>query len=161
MQTSLAAARKSLASEIATGQHARHDAFGYESEDATSMGSRTPRTPGGVSTPLKYSSSLSEFGTGREANGSMNKVSSLAKEFEQQRQTFDDDAKALLEVTTGQNGNMNSYEELRKLKHRFEGWKKEYKVRLRETKVRLHKLGNSEMEKSRRKWWGKLSSKAL
>ncbi|XP_027343633.1 myosin-2 isoform X2 [Abrus precatorius] len=159
LQTSLAAARKSLASENASGQPARHDAatpFGYDSEDATSMGSRTP----GASTPLKYSSSLSEAGVGRDANGSLTSVSNLMKEFEQRRHAFDDDARALVEVKTGQSANTNSVEELRKLKHRFEGWKKEYKARLRETKARIHKLGNSEMDKSRRKWWGKLSSRA-
>jgi myosin-5 len=92
----------------------------------------------------------------REGNGSLN---NLMKEFEQRRQTFDDDARALVEVRpTGQYANPNSIDELRKLKHKFEGWKKEYKTRLRETKARL-KLGNAEMDKSRRKWWGKLSSR--
>ncbi|KAJ1381655.1 P-loop containing nucleoside triphosphate hydrolase [Sesbania bispinosa] len=163
LQMSLAAARSSLASVNATGQHVRHDvasSFCYDSEDATSMGSRTPRTPG-ASTPLKYSSSLSEVATRRDANGTLPTVNNLMKEFEQSRQTFDDDAKALIEVKTGQSASTNSIEELRRLKHRFEGWKKEYKLRLRETKARLYKLGNSEMDKSRRKWWGKLSSRGL
>ncbi|XP_061348341.1 myosin-2-like [Gastrolobium bilobum] len=162
LQMSLAAARKSLA-ENGNGQPVRNDVmspFGYDSEDATSMGSRTPRTPG-ASTPLKYSTSLSEAGAGRDANGTLSTVNNLMKEFEQRRQTFDGDARALLEVKTGQSVNTNSVEELRKLKHRFQGWKKEYKVRLRETKARLQKLGNSEVEKGRRKWWGKFSSRAL
>lgn len=162
MQMSLAAAKKSLAAENSSGQLARHDVaspIGYDSEDATSVGSRTPRTPG-ANTPLKYSSSLSEVGARRDANGSLTSVSNLMKEFEQRKQTFDDDARALVEFKTGQSANTNSVEELRKLKHRFEGWKKEYKARLRETKARLTKLGNSEMEK-RRRWWGKLSSRAL
>ncbi|WJX73410.1 Myosin-2, variant 3 [Trifolium repens] len=160
LQMSLAAAKTSLASENANGQPSRHDVaspspFCYDSEDAISMGSRTPRTPG-CSTPLKYSSSLSEIRAMREGNGSLN---NLMKEFEQRRQTFDDDARALAEVRpTGQYANPNSIDELRKLKHKFEGWKKEYKTRLRETKARL-KLGNAEMDKSRRKWWGKLSSR--
>uniref|UniRef100_K7LWB7 Myosin motor domain-containing protein n=1 Tax=Glycine max TaxID=3847 RepID=K7LWB7_SOYBN len=160
LQMSLAAARKSLASENASSQIARRDVaspFGYDSEDATSVGSRTPRTPG-ASTPLKYSSSLTEAGAGRDAKGTLTSVSNLMKEFEQRRHTFDDDARALVEVKTGQSANTNSVEELRKLKHSFEGWKKEYKARLRETKARLHK---SEMDKSRRRWWGKLSSRAL
>ncbi|KAH1218503.1 Myosin-2 [Glycine max] len=160
LQMSLAAARKSLASENVSGQIARRDVaspLGYDSEDAASMGSRTPRTPH-ASTPLKYSSSLTEAGAGRDVNGTLTSVSNLMKEFEQRRHTFDDDARALVEIKTGQSANTNSVEELRKLKHRFEGWKKEYKARLRETKARLHK---SEMEKSRRRWWGKLSSRAL
>lgn len=161
MQMSLAAARSSLASENANGQPSRHDVaspspFCYDSEDATSMGSRTPRTPG-CSTPLKYSSSLSEIKAMRDGNGSLG---NLMKEFEQRSQTFDEDARALVEVrTTGHSANPNSIDDLRKLKHRFEGWKKEYKMRLKETKARL-KLRNSEMEKSRRRWWAKLSSRA-
>ncbi|KAK7335378.1 hypothetical protein VNO80_27178 [Phaseolus coccineus] len=156
LQMSLAAARKSLASENANNQHARRDVsspFAYDSEDA-SMGSRTPS----ASTPLKYSTSISEAGLGRD--GALASVSHLMKEFDQRRQTFDYDARNLVDVRTGQSANMNSIEELRKLKHRFEGWKKEYKVRLKETKARLNKLGNSEMDK-RRRWWGKLSSRAL
>ncbi|KAK7401855.1 hypothetical protein VNO78_13680 [Psophocarpus tetragonolobus] len=157
LQMSLAAARKSLASENASSQLAGRDAatpFEYESEDATSIGSRTPC----VGTPLKYSSSLSEIGAGRDVNGTLASVSNLMKEFEQRRHTFDDDARALVEVRTGQSANTNSIEELRKVKHRFEGWKKEYKARLRETKVRLHK---SELDKGRRRWWEKLSTRAL
>lgn len=161
VQMSLAAARTSLASENATGQPVRHDItaspLGYDSEDTMSMGSRTPRTPG-CGTPFKYSGSLAEARAGREGNGSLN---NLMKEFEQRRQTFDNNARALVEVkTTGQSANTNSIEELHNLKHRFEGWKKEYKTRLRETKARL-KLGHSEMDRNRRKWWGKLSSRAL
>ncbi|KAF1881143.1 hypothetical protein Lal_00023176 [Lupinus albus] len=125
--------------------------------NGTSIGSQTP----GPSTPMKYSSSLS-VGAGRGANGTLNSsVSTLMKEFDHRRHTFDDDARTLLEVRPSQSGNTNSIEEYRKLKHRFEAWKKEYKVRLRETKARLHKSGNSEVEKSRRTWWGKLSSIAL
>ncbi|RYR43785.1 hypothetical protein Ahy_A08g040186 [Arachis hypogaea] len=155
LQMSLAAARKSLAS--ASGQHAKHDAlaqYGSDSEDTTSMESRTPRTPG-VSTPLKYSCSLSELGAVREVNSCANSVSSLAREFEQQRHVFDEEAKAMLE---GQNGNMKCYAEYKKLKRRFEGWKKEYKIRLKEIKAKVHR--NPEMDRGRRKWWGKLSSKA-
>nr|DAD45890.1 TPA_asm: hypothetical protein HUJ06_004120 [Nelumbo nucifera] len=47
----------------------------------------------------------------------------------------------------------------RRLKLRFKTWKKEYKLKLRETKATLHKLGNSEVEKTRRKWWGKKSTR--
>ncbi|CAJ1957021.1 unnamed protein product [Sphenostylis stenocarpa] len=158
LQTSLAAARKSLASENASNQHARRDVpspFGYDSEDSTSMGSRTP----GVSTPLKYCGSLSEAGRRRDGPATLVSVSHLMKEFDQRRQTFDFDARALAEARAGQPCNSNSIEELRKLKHRFEAWKKDYKARLKETKARLQKVANTEMDK-RRKWWGKLSSKA-
>ncbi|KAK2355177.1 P-loop containing nucleoside triphosphate hydrolase superfamily protein [Trifolium repens] len=154
LQISLVAARKSHASENGTVQPVRHDLVSpryYDSEHATSMESRT--TDG--STPMKLSSSFSVSDAGRQANGTLTTVSNLMKEFEQRRQTFNDEVKALNEVKPGQSANTNSAEELRKLKQRFEGWKKQYKVRLRETKARL-----SENEKSRWTWWGKLSSKA-
>lgn len=152
MQTSLAAARKSLASDNTAGQPGRLGGASsprYDSEEATSLGSRTP----GAGTPIN--------GVGREANGSLNALSNLMKEFEQRRHNFDDDAKALVEVKPGQSGAiLNPEDELRKLKHRFELWKKEYKARLRETKTKLHKIWHSEEEKRRRKWWGKISSRA-
>ncbi|KAJ4726231.1 myosin 2 [Melia azedarach] len=162
LQMSLAAARKSLASDNSAGEHGRHGASTsphlYDSEDTTSMGSRTP----GGSTPIKLTNSISDVGVGvgRECNGSLTAVGNLVKEFEQRKQNFDDDVKALVEAKTVQpTPNMHPDVELRKLKLRFETWKKDYKVRLRETKGRLHKLGHSEVEKSRRKWWEKISSR--
>ncbi|BBH01849.1 myosin 2 [Prunus dulcis] len=114
LQTSLAAARKSLASDSTAGQPGRlvvPSSPRCDSEEALSMGSRTP----GASTPNN--------GGGRETN---------------------------VEVKPGHSGvNMNPEEELRKLKHRFESWKKEYKARLRETKTKVHKLWHSEEEKRR------------
>jgi len=150
---SLVAARKSLAPENASVQPVSHDFVlprGYDSED-TSMGSRTP----GESTQM-LSGNLSIPGAGRQVNVSLTTVSNLMKEFEQRTQSFDDEVKSLNDVKPGQCANINSVEELRKLKQRFEGWKKQYKIRLRETKARLHK---SESEKSWRPWW-KLGSRA-
>ncbi|KAI5420478.1 myosin-2 [Lathyrus oleraceus] len=154
LQSSLVAARKSLASENGIVQPVRHDLVSpryYDSEDASFMGSRT--TSG--STPMKLSGSFSVSDAGKQANGTLTTVSNLMKEFEQRRQTFNDEVKALNEIKPGQSANTSSADELRKLKQRFEGWKKQYKVRLHETKARL-----SESEKSRRTWWGKLSSRA-
>ncbi|KAJ7981689.1 myosin 2 [Quillaja saponaria] len=155
LQMSLAAARKSLATDHTAIQPGRIDVLSpryYDSEDATSMGSQTP----GGSTPMKFSSTLSDGGAAREANGSLNAVNNLAKEFELRKQNFDDDAKILVEVKPGQSAIVKPDEELRKLKYRFEAWKKDYRVRLREMKARVHKLGNSEGEKGLRKWWGRL-----
>ncbi|XP_031266701.1 myosin-2 [Pistacia vera] len=155
LQMSLAAARKSLAADNTVGEAGRETSSSphfYDSEDATSMGSRTP----GGTTPVKYSNANAD-GAGRGSNGGLTAVNNLVKEFEQRKQTFDDDAKALVEVkTTVPLPNVHPDAELRKLKARFEAWKKDYKTRLRETKVRLHKVANSEV---RRTWWGKLSSK--
>ncbi|KAE9456426.1 hypothetical protein C3L33_11656, partial [Rhododendron williamsianum] len=147
LQVSLDATKKSFAADDTTGQPERQDVSPsphyYDSEDTTSMG---PQTPGGT-TPMKISNTVR---AGRETNGGLNAVSHLANEFEQRKQDFDDEAKAIVESKSGRPD-----EELRKLKLRFETWKKEYKSRLREMKAKIHKLGHSEVEKSRRKWWGK------
>lgn len=147
LQVSLDATKKSFAADDTTGQPEKQDVSPsphyYDSEDTTSMG---PQTPGGT-TPIKISNTVR---AGRETNGGLNAVSHLANEFEQRKQDFDDEAKAIVESKSGRPD-----EELRKLKLRFETWKKEYKSRLREMKAKIHKLGHSEVEKSRRKWWGK------
>nr|KJB13453.1 hypothetical protein B456_002G076300 [Gossypium raimondii] len=149
LQTSLAAARKSLAADSNAGQR-RGDVVSpryYDSEDNVSMGSRTPV------------GNMPDVVGGRE-NGSLNAVGNLLKEFEQRRQTFDDDAKSLAEIRMAQpTSNVNPDDEFRRLKRRFETWKKEYKLRLKETKARLHKRGY-ESDKTRRKWWEKLGSRS-
>ncbi|KAI9093230.1 hypothetical protein K1719_027244 [Acacia pycnantha] len=160
LQKSLSVARRSLAAENSTDQPGRYDAVSpcfYDSEDATSMESRTPTG----STPIKFPSTPYENGAMREANDTFNAVSNLMKEFERRKQTFDDDARALLAVRSGQPAHLNPNEELRQLKHRFEGWKKEYKGRLRETKAKLSKTGSPEAEISCQRWWGKIGSRGL
>ncbi|KAI3427532.1 uncharacterized protein J3R85_009358 [Psidium guajava] len=155
LQMSLAAARKSLVTDDNGGPPRRPDVAlsprDYDSEDTTSMGSRTP----GGSIPVKFSNAITDGRAGRDTNGTLNAVSDLIKEFEIRKQTFDDDARSLAEVRLESAPNTSPDEELRKLKVRFESWKKEYKVRLRETKVRLRKLGHFDADKGRRKWWGR------
>lgn len=156
LQMSLAAARKSLAADNTAGQPGKLETsspYCYDSED---LGA----TPGG-STPQNFCNAILDARAVRESNGSMNAVNHLAKEFDMRRQIFDDDAKSLGGVKTAHSGPiMNPDEELRKLKLRFEVWKKDYKTRLRETKARIHKLGHQEGDRSRRKWWEKISSRA-
>ncbi|KAG5255087.1 myosin [Salix suchowensis] len=155
LQTSLAAARKSLAADNNTAaQPEKLDSSTsphyYDSEDNVSTECRTP----GGNTPNIFANAFPDLRAGRENNGPVNVVNNLAKEFELQKQCFDDEAKTLVEVRAGQSAsNMNSDEELRRLKLKFEMWKKDYKVRLRETKARLHKLGHGEADRNRRKWW--------
>lgn len=155
LQMSLAAARKSLMTDDNGGQPKRPDVAlsprDYDSEDTTSMGSRTP----GGNMPVKFSNAGTDGRAGRDTNGTLNAVSDLMKEFEIRKQTFDDDAISLVEVRSELASNASPDEELRKLKVRFESWKKEYKVRLRETKVRLRKRGHLDADKGRRKWWGR------
>ncbi|XVF04085.1 hypothetical protein REPUB_Repub05bG0051200 [Reevesia pubescens] len=160
LQTSLVVARKSLTADSAAGQLGRVDGASphcYDSEDHVSMGSRTP----GGTTPVLFSNAIPDVVGGRE-NGSLNAVGNLLKEFEQRIQTFDDDAKSLIDIRMAQPASyINPDDELRRLKLRFETWKKDYKMRLRETKARLNKRGHAESDKARRKWWGKLGSRAL
>ncbi|XVF78057.1 hypothetical protein PTKIN_Ptkin14bG0097700 [Pterospermum kingtungense] len=140
LQTSLTAARKSLASDSNPGQPGRVDGVSsccYDSEDNGPIATRT---------------------LGGKENGSLNAVGNMVKEFEQQKQTFDDEAKSLIAQPAS---NMNPEDELRKLKLRFETWKKDYKMRLRESKARLQKRGHAESDKARRKWWGKMGSRVL
>ncbi|KAG2299313.1 hypothetical protein Bca52824_035785 [Brassica carinata] len=157
LQMSLAAARKSLATENNPGQAGgRQDAsmspFGYDSEDTMSTGTPGVRTP-----TNKFSNGNTPELRIRELNGSLNAVNHLAREFDQRRLNFDEDAKAIVEVKggpqatpNGQQQQQHPEDEFRRLKLRFETWKKDYKARLRETKARLHS------DKGRhRKWWGK------
>ncbi|RVW93063.1 Myosin-2 [Vitis vinifera] len=92
LQMSLAAAKKNHAA----GQDGRLDTPSpgyYDSEGTLSMETRTP----GANTPVK----LSNVGAGRESNGNLNTVSHLAKEFEQRKQSFDDDAKTSWRLNLG------------------------------------------------------------
>lgn len=158
MQKTLSVARRSLTAENSTDQPGRYEAMSpcfYDSEDATSAESRTPAG----NTPIKFPGTPYENGAMREANDTFDAVSSLIKEFEQRKQTFDDDARALLFVRSGQPASLNPNEELRLLKRRFEGWKKEYKGRLRETKTRLSRTWSPEADIRCQKWWGKISSR--
>ncbi|KAJ4976160.1 hypothetical protein NE237_001266 [Protea cynaroides] len=159
LQMSLAAAKKSVASDDISGQPGRPDALPfchyYDSED-TSLGTHTP----GGSTLAKFTNHTSDFIPGRGSNGGLTGVNHLLKEFQLRKQVFEDDAGSLVGVKSGQSASsLNPDDELRKLKLRFETWKKEFKIRLRETRVTLHKLGNSEADKSRKKWWGSMKFK--
>ncbi|XP_077247165.1 myosin-1-like [Tasmannia lanceolata] len=100
----------------------------------------------------------------REMSAGLSVISRLAEEFEQRTQVFGDDAKFLVEVKSGQaEASLNPDRELRKLKQMFEAWKKDYNLRLRETKVILQKLGTEEgnADKARKKWWGRRNSTRL
>lgn len=149
---SLAAAKKNLAA-CQPGKLDASSSPGYDDSEGTpSMGTQT-----GASTPVKLPN---DVGAGRESNGNLNAVNHLSKEFEQRKKSFDDGAKNLVEVKSGQPSSNLNHDELKKLKQRFEAWKKDYKARLRETKARIQRIGHSEGEKIRRKWWGKRLSKS-
>lgn len=97
----------------------------------------------------------------RPTNAGLSVISRLAQEFDQRSRIFGDDAKFLVEVKSGQvDASLDPDQELRRLKQMFEGWKKDYGSRLRETKVILNKLASGEGsgEKTKKKWWGRLNS---
>lgn len=174
LQLSLVAAKKSLADEAMIKQTNQDDATSnqiiasrnrppkpimphdddeFDWDDSASVGTKTP--------DYKLPSHLSDNGLARELDAGRSVVRHLVKEFEHRTQVFNDDADFLVEVKSGQTeADLSPDEELRKMKQRFDIWKKDFKVRLRETKGILQKLGSvdSLAEKSRKKWWGKRSS---
>lgn len=158
-QVNLAATKRSVAPEKASDESRMPECSPArspqddDSEDNSSVADRTPSASTPDESPFKV---MEEAGRERDSNGASNPIDHLAKEFEQRRQRFDEDAKALI---YSNQTDSSPEDELRKLKMRFEIWKKEYKGRLRETKGILQKLGNAEAERRGRKWWGKLSQK--
>ncbi|CAN6453397.1 unnamed protein product [Victoria cruziana] len=159
LQTSLAAAKRSLAADDTSSQAARLDyplaANYYDSEDAASGGSRTPEANAALE---KLPPQPSDIGV-RDVNTGRSAVGVLARELEHRKKAFEDDVNLLADLKSNQSdSNINPDDELRKLKMRFSTWKKDYKTRLRETKLMLQKMGNADGEKLRRKWWGKKSA---
>ncbi|KAI3816405.1 hypothetical protein L1987_16099 [Smallanthus sonchifolius] len=97
-----------------------------------------------------------------EMTAGLSLISRLAEEFEQRSHVFGDDAQFLVEVKSGQaEASLNPEEELGRLKQSFEGWKKDFGARLRESKVILNKLSSEDGgggEKVKKNWWGRLNS---
>ncbi|KAK4387036.1 Myosin-2 [Sesamum angolense] len=155
---SLASAQKSLGTHNTIGQPGRLDGAQspqfYDSEDMSMSLSMGTQTPGG-STPMRFVNNGIEELPCRDTNGGLNPVGPLMKEFERRRQNFDEEAQAIVEVKSGHSPPVNPVEDLRRLKHRFESWKKDYKVRLKEAKAKAQKLVQNDSEKHRRKWWSK------
>ncbi|KAJ7297028.1 hypothetical protein O6H91_Y084700 [Diphasiastrum complanatum] len=170
LQLSLAAANRSLTNEepvIYQGKHVENTQLTglkqraskhllpqddeTDLDDSTSVGTKTPEL-----TPMHFPVSAQD-NMAKDLDAGRSVVGHLVKEFEHRKQVFDDDTDFLVEVKSGQTkASVCPDEELRKLKERFELWKKDFKVRLRETKVILHKLANVDTpERSRKKWWGK------
>ncbi|KVH99137.1 IQ motif, EF-hand binding site-containing protein [Cynara cardunculus var. scolymus] len=170
---SLAEAKKTLGADISYEQLGRRDRSPsphcYDSEDNVS-GTQTPVQIA----PLRIGNNR------REINGVVSDtLDNLNKEFEQKKQIFDEDAKAVTDVKPGRPPSTKQIEEYRTLKRKFETWKKEYKHRLREAKSRLVKGINAEYggdfdgrsnsgvggsigtggDRRARNWWGKLSKR--
>ncbi|KAI3717859.1 hypothetical protein L1987_69746 [Smallanthus sonchifolius] len=152
LQVNLAAAKKTLVSGITDVQIGRPDDSlspnYYDSEDNIS-GIQTPAQM----TPVRIGNSR------RESNVISDTIDFLSKEFEQRKQHFDNDAKAVVNENPGRPPS-KQIEDYKNLKKKFEMWKKEYNNRLREAKTRLVKGVHSESgDRQTRHWWGKLSKR--
>lgn len=201
LQLSLAAAKKSLATDeflpqtpgkhdngrISAGKH-RHstkrqllpsDDEEFDWDDVATNGMKSPDD-----FTNKYLVTGSGNGASRgDVEAARSVVSHLTREYDHRTQVFNDDVDFLIEVKSGlTEANLNPEEELRKLKVRFDTWRRDFKARLRETRLVLNKLCSldsaekdgdrmlcaldsleKEGDRTRKKWWGKktTSSRAL
>ncbi|EYU39409.1 hypothetical protein ABFS82_12G057300 [Erythranthe guttata] len=156
LQSSLSIAKKSLSFDDNSHRNSDASVNGNNDERDSSSSWDT----GGI---LRIHQSSN--GGRSAASPGLTVISRLAQEFEQRSQIFGDDAKFLVEVKSGQTeASLDPDRELRRLKQMFEGWKKDYGSRLRETKLILNKLGSengSSAGKPRNKWWGRMNSSRM
>ncbi|XAR67526.1 Myosin ATPase [Bertholletia excelsa] len=148
LQVSLDELKKSLAADNTAGETLLNQsplAPDYDHEDILNSRAQTC----GGNTEVKVSNPGRDFEAGKENSEGSNMVGFLLMDLEHGKQNFDGEVKAIAELRL-----RHPYEALRKLKLRFNTWKRDYKARLRETKVKLQKLGYSEMEKCHQKWCG-------
>ena len=153
MQMSLAAAKKSLASKCTQNQNGTFDPFPFYHSygDDNTMPVGTQATNG--RRELDFSD-LPCHTEPQETNCRLNDINHLRN---QRKKVFHDNANIVgkLKPVHLASISMSPDDELRKLKLRFELWKKDYRARLHEIKATLLKLGRSETKNSRTKWWGR------
>ncbi|XP_024533382.1 myosin-1 [Selaginella moellendorffii] len=158
LQQSLEAAKKSLATTVLDAK--QNDLFEVQSNASRQRAARPilpqsendsdfdwdERTSFGTRTPESTTTSINREGQAV--------VEHLVREFEHRSQVFSDDIEFIVEVKSGQcDAELDPDMELKKLKQRFDVWKKDFKVQVRETKMVLQRLEASS-ERSRKKWWG-------
>ncbi|MCO5563090.1 hypothetical protein L7F22_016726 [Adiantum nelumboides] len=125
-----------------------------EDDDRNGEESPDSKTPGNDSMPSRVPFHPSEFSVSLDTHHSG--MTSLSQEFKHRTQVFMDDADFLKEVKSGQaEASLNPDDELRNLKQQFNVWKKDFKQRLHETKLALHKLGDEKppAQNLKKKWW--------
>ncbi|XP_024397400.1 myosin-1 [Physcomitrium patens] len=170
LQLSLAAAKKSIATEesatlqtsskdgsedqkTVAGKHNRNtrpllpteeEKFHKVIQDLDDEAAKVPENVENNSN--KFLHAGSELGSSQgEVAAGHSYVTQLDREFDHRKQVFTDDIDFLVEVKSGQTtAHLSPEDELRKLKTRFDAWKKDFKVRLRETKAVLSKLGHTD-----------------
>ncbi|KAG1355202.1 putative Myosin-1 [Cocos nucifera] len=151
LQSSLSVAKKSLATDDA---ERRSDASMDQSWD--SNGNHI-----GTKGREEIGKRLGSRVLDRDTSSGLNVINRLAEEFEQQSQVFADDVNFLVEVKSRQaEASLNPEKELKRLKKNFESWKKDFSLRLRESKVIINKLrtDDANSDKAKRKWWARLNS---
>lgn len=74
-------------------------------------------------------------------------VNQLAREFQTEREAFEHNARAVVEVRPPSPSSAKSVEELKSLKRQFASWKKEYEARLKKTKAELKRLVHAEKKR--------------
>ncbi|KAK1325885.1 hypothetical protein QJS10_CPA01g00064 [Acorus calamus] len=150
LQSSLSVAKKSLANDDAERSSGSSTPLRDDKDFSWDIGSNHVRTNGQESNGMRS-----------QMSAGLSVINRLAEEFEQRSQVFADDTKFLVEVKSGQaEASLNPDRELRRLKQTFESWRKDFGLRLRETKVILHKIANEESssDKTKKKWWGRRNS---
>lgn len=156
LQHSLSIAKKSLALDDAERSLGVSSDQSWDSRGNPSGSRRQKRSS------VRDSSHLTSQGMD-EGPGVIN---CMVEEFQQRTQAFAENAKFLVEVKSGKTEEKpDPDQELRNLKLAFETWKKDFNMRLRETKVILNKLntteGNSGSGTWKSKWWGRIHSTKL
>jgi len=75
-------------------------------------------------------------------------VNQLVREFQTEREAFEHNARAVVEIRPPSPSSAKSVEELKTLKRQFASWKKEYEARLKKTKAELKRLVHAEKKSS-------------
>ncbi|XP_058197627.1 myosin-2-like [Rhododendron vialii] len=150
LQISLAAAKKSLTSKCITDQPVIFDPFPlypYHGADAS-----TPLETNG--TDGRIEEDIPELPCDTEPQQRNRRLNDNTQPREQCENEFHGNSSIDSELKSASLASSIAHdEELRKLKLKFETWKKDYKTRLQETTTMLQKVGHSEAKKSRKKWW--------
>lgn len=150
VQISLAAAKKSLTSKCITDQPVIFDPFPlypYHGANAS-----TPLETNG--TDERIEEDIPELPCDTEPQQRNKRLNDNTQLREQCENEFHGNSSIDSELKSASLASSIAHdEELRKLKLKFETWKKDYKTRLQETTTMLQKHGHSEAKKSRKKWW--------
>ncbi|XAR53668.1 hypothetical protein NMG60_11022309 [Bertholletia excelsa] len=150
LQMSLVAAKKSLTSECTTdqpGMSPMHHC--YSADETMKMGSR-------LTDGRRELEDLSNFPYDTESQLANSRINGINQVNGHHKMVFHDNARGVGAIRSVYPPSSTIPEdELQKLRMRFEAWKKDYKVRLQETKATLQKVGQAETKKGRKKWWGR------